>query len=72
LFNVSGLKKLHKKAVADYPLVVYRKDQWVTLTAIGEQEALEVIHPHRLLETYQGRMLGFVQSAARGNPPLTA
>ncbi len=55
--SVTGM--LQRMAVSDPPLVNYRKGQGVTLTEVGEREALQVIRHHRLLETYLVRELGY-------------
>ncbi len=50
---------LQKLAVADPPLIEYRKRQGAALTREGEERALKVIRNHRLLETFLHRTLGF-------------
>jgi len=55
--SVTGM--IQRMAVADPPLVNYRKHQGVTLTPAGKQAALEVIRRHRLIETYLVQELGF-------------
>jgi DtxR family transcriptional regulator, Mn-dependent transcriptional regulator len=55
--SVTGMLK--KLAVADPPLVKYKKHQGVVLTPAGEQVALEIIRHHRLLETFLHQNLGF-------------
>lgn len=55
--SVTGM--LQRMALAKPPLVVYKKHQGVTLTKVGERQALETIRHHRLLETYLVSNLGY-------------
>ncbi len=55
--SVTGMLK--RLAVAQPPLIVYRKHHGVTLTPAGERAALEIVRHHRLLETYLYRTLGY-------------
>jgi len=55
--SVTGM--VQKLASAEPPLVDYFKHQGVTLTAEGEQAALEVLRHHRLLESWLVQSLGY-------------
>jgi DtxR family Mn-dependent transcriptional regulator len=55
--SVTGM--LRKLSSAERPLVIYRKHRGASLTAEGEQAALEVIRHHRLLETWLVQTLGY-------------
>jgi DtxR family Mn-dependent transcriptional regulator len=55
--SVTGM--VQKLATAEPPLVDYLKHQGVTLTAEGEQAALEVLRHHRLLESWLVQSLGY-------------
>jgi DtxR family transcriptional regulator, Mn-dependent transcriptional regulator len=55
--SVTGM--IQKLAVADKPLVEYKKHYGVSLTAEGERAALEIIRSHRLLEQFLHETLGF-------------
>ena len=55
--SVTGM--VQKLASIEPALVVYHKHQGVTLTHVGEQDALEVVRHHRLLESWLVKSLGY-------------
>ena len=55
--SVTGM--VQKLSSVKPALVSYRKHQGVTLTAAGEQAALEVIRHHRLIEAWLVQALGY-------------
>jgi len=55
--SVTGM--VQKMAKNQPPLVIYRKHQGVSLTAVGERAALEMIRHHRLIETFLHEKLGY-------------
>lgn len=55
----SATGMIQRLAAAEPPLVDYQKHRGVSLTAEGEQAALEVIRHHRLLETFLQEKLGY-------------
>lgn len=55
----SATGMIQKLAATNPPLVDYHKHRGVSLTAEGEQTALEVIRHHRLLETFLHEKLGY-------------
>ena len=55
----SATGMIQKLAAAHPPLVDYQKHHGVSLTAQGQQAALEVIRHHRLLESFLHEKLGY-------------
>ncbi len=55
--SVTGMIK--KLANTEPPLLVYEKHRGVTLTAEGEEIALEILRHHRLLELFLHQILGY-------------
>lgn len=55
----SVTEMVQRLALADPPLLVYRKHQGASLTPKGEQIALETLRHHRLLELFLHDILGY-------------
>jgi DtxR family transcriptional regulator, Mn-dependent transcriptional regulator len=62
--SVTGM--VQKLALANPPLVKYRKHQGVTLTPSGKRAALEVIRHHRLIEAWLVQTLGYPWDKVHG------